>query len=73
MKGKLDIDVLVCADNLEAAQTVIALTEHIGMQGFYAGNLDNAIVAEGLTALIISMNKHYKSRTGAVRIVGIEK
>ena len=69
----LDIDVLVCADDEAAAEEVIRLSEEAGMNAYYAGDLDNALVVEGLTALIISMNKRYKSRAGAIRVTGLKK
>lgn len=69
----LESDVLICADDLEAAQEVIKLAESIGMRAFYAGNLDNAIVLEGLTAIMISLNKHYKSRTASIQVTGLNK
>lgn len=65
-------DVLVCADDLAAAEKVIELTEAGGMRGFYAGGLDNAFVVEGLTALLIAMNKHYGGH-GTVQITGLKK
>lgn len=67
----LDVDVLVCADDLDAAFQVITLAKAGGMQAYYAGGLDNAIVVEGLTALLISINKHYKVKTAALRLSGI--
>ena len=68
----LGIDVMVCADDLDAAKEAIELTEAIGMGAYYAGGLDNAVVVEGLTALLISMNKFYKG-TGSIKIAGIDK
>ena len=68
----LGIDVLICSDDIDAANQVVVLTEAIGMGGYYSGNLDNAIVVEGLTALLISMNKYYKGN-GSICIKGIEK
>lgn len=68
----LDIDVLVCADDLEAAQETIKLTQAIGMNGFYAGNLDNAVVLEGLTSILISLNQHYRSHSATIKIRGVE-
>jgi hypothetical protein len=41
------------------------------MRGYYAGGLDNAIVAEGLTAMLISVNKHYKTKTASIRVAGL--
>ena len=69
----LDTDVLVCADNLEAAQAVICLAEAAGMRAYYAGSLDNAVVVEGLTSLLISLNKQYGVKTASIGVTGLEK
>ncbi len=71
--GQLDCDVMICADDLDAASQVIKLAEGAGMRAYYAGGLDNAIVVEGLTALLIAMNRHYKSKAAAVQVTGIER
>ncbi|PWH16549.1 MAG: NADPH-dependent F420 reductase [Anaerolineae bacterium] len=63
--------VLVCADDLAAAQAVIQLAHDGGMNAYYAGGLDNAIVVEGLTALLISLNKHYKTKTASICVAGL--
>ncbi|HWQ83242.1 MAG TPA: NADPH-dependent F420 reductase, partial [Anaerolineales bacterium] len=55
---KLDVDVLVCADDLETARVVMQLAEAAGMNAYYAGSLENALIVEGLTSLLISINKH---------------
>jgi NADPH-dependent F420 reductase len=74
---KLDVelasDVMVCGDDPEARAQVVKLAEAAGMQAYEAGGLDNGIVVEGLTALIIAMNKRYKSKVGGVRVSGINK
>jgi NADPH-dependent F420 reductase len=64
-------DVLVCADEIGAAERVITLASDGGMQAFYAGDLDNAIIVEGLTALLISMNKHYGGHS-SINVSGID-
>jgi len=64
-------DVLVCADDLEAADIVIHLAQEAGMRAYYAGNLDNAVVLEGLTCLLISLNKRYHVRSASISITGI--
>ncbi len=68
----LNMDVLVFADNEEAAQDVIILAEGAGLNAYHAGDLDNAIVAEGLSAILIEVNKRYQSKTGAIRVTGIK-
>lgn len=67
----LDLDVLVCADDKDVAQTVIRLAHAAGMRAFYAGGLDNAVIVEGLTCLLISMNQFYGGH-GAIQIIGID-
>jgi len=68
----IDTDVLICADDLEAAQEVITLARFGGMRAYYAGDLDNAIIVEGLTSLLISMNKYYSVKTASIGITGID-
>jgi NADPH-dependent F420 reductase len=67
----IDSEVLVCADDVETAQKVIQLAEDGGMKAYYAGDLTNAIVVEGLTAILINLNKHYKTKTASISISGI--
>ncbi len=70
---ELASDVMVTADDADARATVVMLAEAAGMRAYEAGGLDNGLVVEGLTALIIAMNKRYKSKTGGIRISGINK
>jgi hypothetical protein len=68
----LDAEVLVCAEDIPAAQAVIELAEAGGMRAYYAGGLDNAVTVEGLTALLISMNKYYGTKTASINITGVK-
>ena len=68
----LDVDVLICSDNKEAAQEAILLTEAAGMRGYHAGGLDNAIVVEGLTSVLIAMNRHYGGHA-SIKVTGLKK
>lgn len=70
---ELASDVMVTADDAEARAVVVQLAEDAGMRAYEAGGLDNGLVVEGLTALIIAMNKRYKSKTGGIRISGIQR
>jgi NADPH-dependent F420 reductase len=69
----LECDVLICSDNTGAAQQVIDLAHAIGMRSFYAGGLDNAITVEGITSLLISINKHYGIKNASLFISGLDK
>jgi 8-hydroxy-5-deazaflavin:NADPH oxidoreductase len=68
----IETDVLVCADDSEAAEIVIALAKGGGMRAYYAGGLDNAVVVEGLTSLLISLNKRYGVKTATINISGLD-
>jgi NADPH-dependent F420 reductase len=64
-------DVLVCGDNAEAKQRVMEIIERIGARPFDGGPAGNAYVIEGLTGVIIHLNRKYKSKHGSIRITGI--
>ncbi len=68
----VETDVLVCADDLDAADQVIALAKAGGMRAYYAGGLDNAVVVEGITSLLISINKRYGAKTATINVAGLE-
>ena len=60
-----DLDVLVLADDREAAAVVQALAGRIpGMRGVYAGRLRNARQVEALTANLIAINRRYGAHAG---------
>lgn len=65
-------DVLVCGDSKEAKTRVIELLERIGARGFDAGPAANAYVIEGLTGVLIALNRRYKSKHASVKITGID-
>ncbi len=67
----MDADVMVCSDDIHAAEEVVKLTQAAGMHGYYAGELNNSIIVEGLTSILISLNKYYKVKNASIRISGI--
>jgi 8-hydroxy-5-deazaflavin:NADPH oxidoreductase len=64
-------DVLVCGDKADAKEKVMEIIRRIGARAFDGGPASNAYVIEGLTGVIISLNRKYKSKHGSIRIVGI--
>ena len=64
-------DVLVCGDKSEPKEKVMEVIRRIGARAFDGGPGTNAYVIEGLTGVIISLNRKYKSKHGSIRIVGI--
>lgn len=67
----IDCDVLVCGDSREAKAEAIALAEAAGMRGLDAGPLQNAVVVEGLTSILIGLNRRYKAKDTGIKITGI--
>ena len=67
---KLEDEVLVCGNNVEARTCVISLVEAAGLKGWHAGPIDNSVVSESLTPVLIFLNKRYQMEGSGIRIVG---
>jgi 8-hydroxy-5-deazaflavin:NADPH oxidoreductase len=65
-------DVLVCCSDQQTKQMVLELVKDAGLSGWDAGPLENSAVVEGLTSILININKKYHSRTAGIRITGID-
>ena len=66
----LENEVLVCGNNVEARSCVISLVEAAGLKGWHAGPIDNSVVSESLTPVLIFLNKRYQMNGSGIRIVG---
>ena len=67
----LDCDILVCGDDKAAKERVSALVNLIpGLRPLDAGPLETARIVESITALLISLNRRYKTHS-AIKITGI--
>ncbi|NQS92545.1 MAG: NADPH-dependent F420 reductase [Chloroflexi bacterium] len=66
---EMDSDVLVCADHREDADIVGDLIRGAGMNAFYVGDLDIAITIEGLTAVLVYLNKYNDIKHASIKIV----
>jgi 8-hydroxy-5-deazaflavin:NADPH oxidoreductase len=67
----VECDVLICADDDRAAQVAMELTEAAGLQGWCCGPLKNSLVTEGLTSLLIAINRRYRVPGAGIRITGV--
>ena len=66
-------DVLVCGDDAEAKGIVLELAERITSgRAVDCGPLASARALEGLTAVIVNVNKRYKAHAG-VRLTGVPR
>ena len=67
----IECDILVCGDSPEAKLIVLELVEAMGLKGWDAGPLVNSMVSEGLTSILIGINKKHKVRSSGIVITGV--
>lgn len=72
-KKPIECDVLVCGTDKATRELGIRLVNDAGLTGWDAGSLENSIVAEGLTSVLIRINKKYGSLSAGIQITGVEK
>jgi NADPH-dependent F420 reductase len=71
LEEKIEGDVIVTGNNREARAEVMALANRVeGIRGVNGGVLANSHYVEGITTLIVSINRAYKTEA-AVRVVGV--
>ena len=67
-----DEDALVCGDDPQAKELALAFAgKLVGGRALDAGPLASARALEGLTAVIVNLNRRYKAHAG-VRITGVD-
>jgi NADPH-dependent F420 reductase len=68
LDAQIHCDVLVCSNDEAAKQVGMQLVADAGMKAWDAGPLDNAVVVEGLTAILLGINKRHKVKGAGIRI-----
>ncbi len=66
-------DVLVTGTSKDARGEVLKLVEAAGLTGWDAGPIENSVVLEGLTSVLININKQYGSTHAGIKITGAKK
>ncbi len=69
----VNCDILVCGNSKEARQTVLGLISDAGLVGWDAGTAENAVVVEGMTSILIGLNKKYGVQDSGIKITGIPR
>lgn len=67
----VECDVLVTGTSKDARAETIKLVEAAGLKGWDAGPLENSVVIEGLTSILIGINKKYGSTHAGIKITGV--
>jgi len=69
----VDCDVLVAGTGKAARNVVIKLVEAAGLIGWDAGPIENTVIVEGLTSVLIGINKQYGVEASGIRITGVNR
>ncbi len=68
---EITCDVLITGTDKEARGIVVKLVEEAGMVGWDAGPLENSVVSEGLTSILIGINKQFGVQSAGIKITGV--
>ena len=72
IEHNMEGDVLVCADEQDSIAATIEIVEKMpNLRGLDCGSLANAAPVEAFTAVLLQLNRLYKTRS-SVRITGLE-
>lgn len=68
--GSDEGDVLVFGDHKDSREVVVGLAQDLPLKAWHAGSIDNSVVGEALTSVLIFLNKRYKIDGAGIRITG---
>lgn len=68
-----DCDVLVTGTSKAAREETLKLIAATGLKGWDAGSIENSMVVEGMTSVLININKRYGSTSAGIKITGIHQ
>src|SRR5712675_2174405 len=69
---EIDCDVLVCGDDKDARERVVALARDAGMRAWHCGPLANSAAAEAMTSLLIFLNIRHKVHGTGIKLTGLD-
>ncbi len=70
---EVQCDVLVTGTSKDTRDKVLKLVAAAGLIGWDAGPIENSVVIEGLTSVLININKRYGSSHAGIKITGVIK
>ncbi|MBL6959692.1 MAG: NADPH-dependent F420 reductase, partial [Anaerolineales bacterium] len=68
----VNCDVLVTGKGKTARLEALKLVEAAGMIGWDAGPIENSMVVEGMTSLLIYINKQNGVKSAGIKITGVK-
>lgn len=70
---EVDCDVIVCGTGKDNRTIVIDLVEKAGMVGWDGGVIENSVVVEGLTSILLGLNRQFEGKAAGIKISGITR
>lgn len=67
----IECDVLVCGNDKDAKAVVLGLARDAGLAAWDAGPIENAVVPEALTSVLININIRNKVKSSGIRVTGV--
>ncbi|HTX78271.1 MAG TPA: NADPH-dependent F420 reductase [Longilinea sp.] len=72
-EGDIDCDVLVCGTDKDTRKLVVELAKLAGLTAWDAGPLENSVVVEGMTSVLIGINKQFDVPSSGIQITGVPR
>lgn len=69
----IECDVLVTGSSKAAREQVLTLVRAVGLIGWDAGPIENSVIVEGMTSILIGLNKQYGVQSAGIKITGIPR
>jgi len=70
---ELECDVLVTGTGKSARTAVLELVKAAGLVGWDAGPIENSVVVEGMTSVLIGLNKQFGVLASGIKITGVPR
>ena len=68
----VECEALVAGTSKEARAEALKLVKAAGLTGWDAGPIENSVVVEGLTSVLVHINKQYGSTHAGIKITGVK-
>jgi 8-hydroxy-5-deazaflavin:NADPH oxidoreductase len=65
-------DVLVTGTSKAAREETLKLVTAAGLRGWDAGPIENSMVIEGMTSVLININKQHGSTNAGIKVTGVK-
>lgn len=66
-------DVIVCGTGKDSRTVVIDLVKKAGMVGWDGGVIENSAVVEGMTSILLGLNRQFEGKAAGIQIIGLTR